>query len=257
MTGEISKVAAIPPALADEYSELSGLDVAQLREELTKSLHLSAAYLRRLAVIVRLLEERGEDLSHLQIRLLPFLRQIAYGQVLPEIVIRYGDSPGLTRMVGRLPLPDQARIAAGEGVPLVVRRGDEFDHRLVDPSMLSVQQFHQVFGRGGIRPIEEQIVLLEARPEKEKRSTRGAPRADRRRDGVVVGTKFIPRTDLLSLLAELSDAGEAHGDDEDLEKAVPVKLTRLEHLKLKDRSNREDVSMANLIRRAMKRDGLI
>jgi hypothetical protein len=66
---EILEAKPIPPSLEQEYADLGRLDVTQLREELAKSLHVTAAHLRRLAVIVRLLEERGKELADLRIGL--------------------------------------------------------------------------------------------------------------------------------------------------------------------------------------------
>src|SRR5271157_1277362 len=114
--------AAVHPNLEDEYLELARLETIQLRQELTQSLHVTAAHLRRLAIIVRLLEERGEDLTDLRIGLLPYLRQIALGQILPEVIVRFAESPWMIRLVGSLPLPDQKRLSDGDRVTLVVPR---------------------------------------------------------------------------------------------------------------------------------------
>jgi hypothetical protein len=73
--------------------DLSVLSTVELRQELIKSLGITADNLVRLAWIVRLLEEKGEDLSDLKLGLLTHLRKIAYGQVLPELVVRFASSP--------------------------------------------------------------------------------------------------------------------------------------------------------------------
>ena len=255
-----TEIDLLPPAstFPAPPPELSGLDTAELRLELARGLRVTADSLLRLAWIVRLLEERGEDLSDLRIGLLDYLRRIAYGQVAPELVVRYAESPGLMRTLAALPLPDQQRIASGEPVQVVVRREDgKFDVRMADPIKMTRDQISQVFGRGKIRDQSEQILILEdSRPKTVARKlarNRGLVSPDRERGGLIVGRKFFAAGDIVSALAEL--VGEP--DNSPAEIPVTFKLTDSEHMSLKNASNRTGAPMSVLIRRALVVSGLL
>jgi len=248
-------LAVRPP---DPPADLATLDVAGLRRELVASLSLTAAHLTRLAWIVRLLEERGEDLSDLRIGLLDYLRRIAHGQVLAELVARHAASPALLRTLAALPLPEQARIAGGGQVTLVVRGTDgKFDRRLADVARMTRGQVAQVFGPSGLRDEPEQILLLEGRPpSRETGATsppgRGKVEVDRVRGGLLVGKLFVPAGEVVLALAGLK--GDPDGSPADV--GVSVKLTEAEHVALKNASTRSGASMNVLVRRALAAFGL-
>ena len=240
-------------------ADLSSMTVADLRSELVRSLKLTAAHLLRLASIVRELEERGEDLSDIKVGMMGHLRRIAYGQVMPELVVRYAESPGLLKTLSSLPLPDQARIAAGEPVRVVVRRENgKFDSRLMDPIKLDRSQVAQVFGRGEIRDEAGQIMILEGRaasaasPSKFATMRRGIVRPDPEKRGLMVGNKLIPTGAIVSALAEIR--GDIDGSPAEV--SVGIKLTESEHVSLKNAANRAGVSMNVLVRRALMLHGL-
>lgn len=254
---------SVPAGMEGQARALAEMTTEQLRGELARSLELTAAHLVRLALIVRTLEDRGEDLAGLRIHMLPYLRQIAYGQVLPEIVVRFAESPLLIRSISTLPIPDQRSIAEGRPVPMAIRKDDgSVDHRLVDPAYLRREQVAQVFARDRIRPIEEQIVLLEARgkPREPKPATKGgAVRPDRERGGIVVGRTFVPLSDVVSALAELREAADVDVDagEEGTRKVVPVYLTERQHDRLAQLALDGRTKMAPLVRRALVAYGLI
>src|SRR5262245_11330835 len=132
------------PPIEAELSRFADLDTESLRAELARCMSDTASHLLRLAAIVRVLEERGEDLSDLKIGMVRHLRRIAYGQILPEVVVRFGSSAMLIDKIGSLPLPDQRRIASGEPVKMLVGGGD---YRMVDPLNMTQRQVHQAFGK--------------------------------------------------------------------------------------------------------------
>jgi hypothetical protein len=218
----------IPSTLEEEYAELGLMNTDRLREELTRSLHVSAAHLRRLAVIVRLLEERGENLADLRIGLLPYLRQIAHGQVLPEVLVRFAQSPWIVRLVSSLPLPDQKKLADGERIELVFRRDTGFDKRLVDPLAMTRDQVLLAFDRNRLRSEEEQVLILEQKK---------------------------PIDDVVAAIAE--SRGDDEEDDTDRTKPIMVHLSDAEHQTLKLASTKIGVPMAVLHRRALRAYGLI
>lgn len=250
----------IPEALHLDAAAIEAMGTPELKAELARSLQQSAAHLARLAWIVRVLEERGEDLSDLKIGLLGHLRRIAYGQVLPEIVVRFAESPLLMRKIEMLPIPDQRRIARGEPVPVAVQGPDgSFTHRLVDPIYLSADQARLALGPRGLRELPEQIALLEQRPRDRDRSSKakfGRVTADPARRGLRVGRVFVPHADALQALAALRAPGlDEPGDT--LEAVVTVKLTEAEHRHLRQLALDGNTSMNSLIRRALITAGLI
>lgn len=236
-------------------------DADQLRRLLSESLGLAAESLMRAAMIVRALEEKGEDLSDLRIGLLGYLRQIAYGQVRPAVVVRYAEYPSLLRRVAALPLPDQDSLAEGNPLTMVVRRDDgSFDRRMVDPLKLPFADVKRVIGLGRIHDESDQILLMEAdreRPKKRKHLPSGAVRPDRNRNGVVVGRTFIPLADVLAATSALSDAGEDVVDTAEMTATVVVRLTEAEHVNLRVLTARQQTTTQQLVRRAMRTAGLL
>jgi hypothetical protein len=259
--GAISRVpSTVPAAIGREYDELSKLDTATLKDQLTKALKLSAESLKRLATIVRLLEERGEDLSDLKLGLVGYLRQIAYGQLAPEAVVRFGQSPLVLRCVATLPMPDQMRLATGEPVELVVRTvGGTPTKRLADPAKLTRAQLHQVFARDRIRDEAEQLLMLSAAPEPRPLpvKVRGRITADPKRGGLKIGRTFVPAATLVEALGSLKDY-EPGGENEPADQTVSCKLTEREHYRLKRAAlDNGNIPLNTLIRRALLLSGLL
>jgi hypothetical protein len=241
------------------------LTVEELRRELARSLRMTAESLVRLALIVRSLETRGEDLSELKIGLLPYLRQIAYGQVLPEVVVRYAERPMLVRSIAALPWPDQERLSNGAKVALAVRCPDgTLDHRMVDPLYMDRAQVQQVFARGRIRPPEEQLVALEAnRTPRAKAPAAEAIddiRIDRGRNGLIVGRKFVPLATIVEALALLRDR-DGSGADIDEESSeyttLSIRVDAVQHERIRRAAYEGNTKVATLVRRALVAYGLI
>lgn len=241
-------------------AELDRLTTEALRKELASALQLTADSLLHTALIVRTLEERGEDLSELKIGLLPYLRQIAYGQVAPEVIVRFAQSPQLIRLISTLPAPDQMRLGAGDPVQIVVRREDGgADHRMIDPLLLTRDQVHLVFTAGRIRPLEEQATILDDRPVR-KTSTRtiGKIKVDAKRGVLKIGYTKITPDEARAALAELS-VGEMEIDEsqDDGAKMLAVKLTEDQHRRLKMHAAERGIPMNVLALRALHAAGLI
>jgi hypothetical protein len=260
---ELAKKAEPPSRLALVIpKDLVHLDAPALREELTRALAVTADNLRRLAAIVYLLEERGEDLGEIRIGLLDYLRRIAHGQVLPETVVRFGEWPRLMRIAAALPLPDQQRLATGAPVVLVVRReAGAFDRREVDPLQLTGRQLTQVFGPDGLRDEPAQCLLLEDRglPAK-KTATRTPTRfghctADVKKGGIRVGKHFVSVADTLSALSALAPSGPVD-EDTPSDATVAVKLTEIQQASLKICAARGGTNVQSLVRRALNAAGL-
>jgi hypothetical protein len=244
---------------ASDRDSLAALSTDELRDELTRSLSLTAQHLSRLALVVRLLEERGEDLSDLRIGLLGYLRQIAYGQIVPEIVVRYAETPSLLRRIASLPIPDQRRLASGDTIEVVVRRDDgSFDRRRVDPLFLGRSQLRQVFDSGRIRDEAEQINMIESSPkskEKPKSQKIGRLRTDPKRGGIVVGRTFVPAADVAKALASLHPGAPEDIDDEPV--SVSIRLSPIESKRFRMQAARSNISAPLLAYRAVMAMGLL
>jgi hypothetical protein len=244
--------------LASEFAELS---TEELRDELARSLDVTVQSLVRVAWIVRTLEERGEDLSELQLCLLHVLRRIAFGQVLPELVIRFAAQPALLNRVQVLPIPDQRRLASGEPIELVIWTAENgFDRRNVNPILLSREQMGQVFGPEGVRPEAEQIALLEARGRPKSKPAPpqvGRIHVDQARGGLRIGKTFIPQGDVLDALAKLRGAIDPDSEPVELDAQCNVRLSGADLRRIKQRALDSNMSANALIRRALIVAGLI
>lgn len=245
-----------------ERQEFLAMSTDELRVELTRSLDMTAQSLRRLALIVRTLDERGIDLSDLKLGLLTYLRQIAYGHVIPEVVVRFAEAPSLIQRIAALPAPDQRSLAGGEPVDLVVREADgSFGRRRADPLKMTGQQIYQVFGRGRLRDEAEQILYLQGRKEetasaKSPAKKVGRVTVDGKRGGIRVGKVFVPAGDAIKALAELRESGPSEPDAE-RDTPVTFKVTELEGERLKLAAMRAgNIGVNNLVYRAVAACGL-
>jgi len=199
--------ADMPAELKQEVAAIEQMqDCLELRKMMIDALSLSVEQIIRLAAIVRRLEELGDDLSDMNFTLLPQLRKVAYGQVLPELVVNLIGKPLLLRKACALPIPDQQRIAADDALKVMESGGD---HRMVPVSKMSGRDINQVFGPDCIRDDAEQASWLRekanAKPPTEAKWDREKIYLDRRRQGLVVGKRFIPASDLAHYLSQLTE----------------------------------------------------
>jgi hypothetical protein len=244
-------------------SDLAKMSTEELRAALAKIMATTVAQLVRLAWIVRLLEERGEDLSDLRVGLIPYLRQIAYGQIVPEVVMRYAEHPAIVQAIASLPLSDQERLGRGEHVPLAIQREDgAVAHHMVDPISLQRNQVRRVFARDRIRSAEEQVILLEERPERRPPPADpviGGLQVDRKRGGLVVGRRFVPVATITEALSQLAKRPEADADAENDGRTclVNIMFTQSEYDSLREAAHRGRSKMSTLVRQAARAAGLI
>lgn len=256
-----------PAELTPELAELRAMDTPTLRAELSRQLEMTADHLRRLAWIVRTLEERGEDLSNIRYSLLPYVRQIAHDQILPEIVVRFGRSPLALQLISTLPLPDQRTIAAGKELKLVVARdsGGAYTHRLVDPLLLGRDQLRQLFGPEGIRDEAEQVAWLESRAKPKAprpgMERHGRIKIDRKHKTIRVGRITLQPSEVVDALARLN-AGGAGGEEMDTDPEdraqINVVITEAQRQQLMHAAANAGLrSPTALVRRALIALGLI
>lgn len=193
--------AAVPEFLRAEWRATEGLSPEECLERLKESVGLTEENIRRSAVLVRRLVEAGRDISLISSRYVDLLRRVAYGQVLPALLVRHMNGGLLLARAAALPLPDQQDFAEDRPIQVVERAGGDFELRALRPSQLSPRQISQVFSGSRLRPPAEQVTYI-----KEHES-----RAPRRRRDWVVNTKrrtitILPGGEALELgVKEITD----------------------------------------------------
>jgi hypothetical protein len=109
----------------DALLRLTSFTDEQLIEEIGRALAITVDGLLRAAMCVKLLDERGcKDLDRVVGKpLIVWLRRIAQGTMLPELFIQMQNSKWLSQYA-TLPIEDQRRLVAGEGITATVSRPD-------------------------------------------------------------------------------------------------------------------------------------
>jgi hypothetical protein len=100
----------VEPALQKFLKSVREQSTEDLKKELAALLGFPADNLMKLAIVVQELENRGENLTGLKIGILPLLRKIASGTLLPEIVVIYAGNPALIKTIALKPIVEQQRI---------------------------------------------------------------------------------------------------------------------------------------------------
>lgn len=92
----------------------SSKNTQDLKSELATLLGFTAQNILRLAVVVNELENRGEELKAIRMGLLPILRKIAAGEIIPDVVVLYAGQPGLLKTVARMTLDKQQDLVTNK-----------------------------------------------------------------------------------------------------------------------------------------------
>lgn len=225
--------AAKADAFELDVDRYSGIESDQLRRMLADCLSRAVDGLRDAAAIVRVLEERGEDLSEFRGGLFNYLPRIAYGQVLPEVIVRFAGSAHLMSRIAQLPIPQQKRLGDGGMIDVVVRRGDHFDTRKMSPLSLGHEQIRQVFAGGFLRSVPEQIAYLEADSTPEPAFPSAKPtkvRADARTGTLRIGRHEIKADEALKAIggmAPIDQAAEGKSRSVTLDADIVLKLEKI------------------------------
>jgi hypothetical protein len=141
---------------------------AELRPKSTEELRFrfhecytgGAKLIAEAAICVKLMQERGESFTGMP--LIGMYRKVASGQIPPELVWEFLDSPN-KQFVTTLPMDDQKRLVANAMVPVVEAKPEGgFTKRLVDLRTAPKEVAKLVCGPDGIRTIEEQMAHLGA-----------------------------------------------------------------------------------------------
>lgn len=156
------KQTAWPEWLEAVRKEYSGLSEHKLLNEFKALITATVENVRRQAVLVRLLEEGGADLSDITSPWLDDLRRVAYGQLVPELIVLATRNRAVFWQAKKLPVPDQTKLAKDEPLPVVVHReGYGPEPRMVKPSRMQDWEIRQVIGSGHIRSEAEQVSYLD------------------------------------------------------------------------------------------------
>ena len=249
--------------LADEVvptpAELNNLSTQMLREELARSVELTARHLMRLATIWAELERRGENLSDLRIGLAAFLPQIAAGQLSADAVIRFAGQKLLLNAVATLPLPEQERLARGGAVQLLSYDGHGEAVAIdVAAHTLSGQQIRQVFDFGKIRTIDEQRprLLRPAPPKNKAKSDATEVRYDRQTGLVQIGRRRVPIAEILAAVSrEHNEVQESSGADK-ISKVL-IEMTEKQHKNFRINGAKSGATLKDLAFVAVLQAGLL
>lgn len=250
-------MSAITTPPDDAIARLAAMDTPALRAELASALGLTARHLLYLAAVWAELERRGEDLSDLRTGIGAYLPLIAAGAVLPETVVRFAGQPTVLRSVSALPPEEQRRLAAGGGVPIVVRSGERYEERQLPAHALTASQARLVFGDRKVRSVAEQVAVLTAAAPKPAKAgappRRGKARADREKGVIRVGKVVVAVADVVAALADMRHPQDEAEPDE----TVVVKLTADEKRLLAVAAADGGTTQQQLVRNALRAAGLI
>lgn len=147
---------------------------AQLKDELARVMGTTAESILRAAVIVKMLEDRGENLTELRIGLVWYLRRIASGQLMPEIVARFAGSYSLER-IARLPIRDQQKCLELNGIMVGTLEAGEIVVRHVPVMQMERWESRQAFANNHIREPAEQVAWMRAKNSEPKSDNGNKP----------------------------------------------------------------------------------
>lgn len=225
---------------------MKGMTTEQIQRRLVDATMRTATGLAEMAACVVELESRGVDLSHLKLAILPYLRLIASGQLLPDIVVRYAGQQRLLSAAAKIPLADQAVLLETGRVRIAVMEKDRsIGFREVDPRALTPHEINRVFSSDGILPAEKQIV--EPRPKRKVRRLY----FDGRTRMLHIAKTQVPLGEVLAALAE---AGGRQGDiplTDVNSPSVGARLTHEERERLRAACKAHRLEESEFVRRAI------
>lgn len=251
---------ALAKSPAQALAELETWTTDDLRAELARLLRTTASDLLRMAKVVAILESRGDDLMSLRLGMIRWLRMIAVGQLLPEIVIRYSGKQKLLERIAMLPISDQQRMVEDPCVTIIA---DDGLPRRMDALAVPFRQLDQVFGSGRLRGEDEQRVYLNGskRAKKSRRKTDEFRQlkayADHERGGITVGKAFVSKAEALIAIGELAGPLVDIDPRDKTHETATVRLTKEEKDRLRAQERQAGLSEWQLIRTALRAAGMI
>lgn len=191
-----------------QLETLRGLDSDELQRQLHEALRLTVEQVTKMAAIIRVLHERGFDLSELKLGLVKHLQKIAYGRLLPELFVRYQEYPLLVQRLEALGPDDQQRLIEAGEVELAQSEDADEDEPIRKPlDRLGQKEIWQVFADGEVRSLAKQREVIRARNSRKRAQAKGkgeeGVKIDTSRGGIEVNGVFLSRRDLTNYLLEL------------------------------------------------------
>lgn len=196
----------IPDNFREEWDRLQGMDAEAIEKEIVQLCTLETETLVRMALRVRVLRDRGHDLSHLKLPIMQALMLIAYGQLLPDLYARYAGQY-VCRYAMRLPIPEQQKLLEAESIPVAVSVGEngDIDYLKAPIASMSAAQVRQVFAPDKIREPAEQMAWLRSqqRPQIEAPKPEPLPYSISGNKLVVNRPVTFSKRDLLRIVEDL------------------------------------------------------
>jgi hypothetical protein len=187
-----------------ELSEISTeTDTKLLVDQLVSCMSVTVQAIKKIALIVRRLDELDFDIESLRLPNIGYFRKVADGKMVPELFVSLIGAPIVLRKVSNLSILDQKRITEGQPVKVMLHGGD---HMMIRVKDMTNEQARQVFAHDHIRNDQQQAAWLVERSQMAKGTAVAASPVtiDRRRNGIVVGDVFVSANDLASYLGALA-----------------------------------------------------
>lgn len=199
-------------ALHTPDCSVSEMTKEELVRHFAEAFGITVASLVRAAAIVEEYHRRDYDLSDLEgvaAGMVHRLRDIANGRLLPELVYKFFNRPGMLNTLARLQLDDQKKFVDDEPLKLLTFTQDgRQTHLMVKPSKLMKEpdQVKQIVASDHLRDEAEQALWLDTRRKnamKPKTEKIGTLTLDHERGGVTHRREFIPLATLVSATRSL------------------------------------------------------
>lgn len=185
---------------------LDAMTDAELLEFFSRCALTSAVGIVLAGKALKVMIDRGIDVSKIQSSIRNTLEDLASGHLLSEAFLRFYVFPSLLQIMRRMPLDTQKELANGAPVELLEYKGEVPDFSLQDPKALTPAQLKQVFGNKRIRTRAEQHTYLTDIKTKKAMpvpSEVGKLKIDKTRGGVVHRGELIVLADLVAAVKAL------------------------------------------------------
>lgn len=183
-------------------TEITSVSTPDLKQALISAIDDTVSAIRRAAAIWAELERRGEDLSDVNFALRVYMRPVAEGRLLPEVLSRLAGQRRTLDLVATLPPPEQQRVVIDETPIEVVTADGEITTKSL-PAM-TWPEVARVIRDGAVRtPAEQQASIARTLAAKAPRPRGGRPariHVDTKHGVVKIGVMQVPLDRLLAAL---------------------------------------------------------
>ena len=149
-----------------DSDQLQAMSTHDLKLALADSIEMTAKRLMQMAAIWRVLEARGEDLSALRQGIVGYIPMIAHDRLDARVVVQYAGQKTLLAALAKLSLNEQRKVLETGTVTALRIEGDQVVEKTLALSKMAAADVYLAFGEGGLRPIDDQRVLLAGKIER-------------------------------------------------------------------------------------------